>query len=282
MQYRLSQFLILPVLALCLAVLAPRPAVASDLSEAFLLPELFDIMAEEGRASVLADGATPLQGSALRAFQDDVAAIYTADRMLAAFLTEMEKELSSRPDVRADALDFAATDAGKQILQLEIAAREALLQDEIDEMARMTLLEARQGNRDTAKVARLDLVRQRIAANDLIELNVSLGLNTSFAYYRGMMAENAVQGLSSEMLLQLVWAQEPAIRADIEDWIESYFLMAYQPLAEDQMQDYVAYVSTPLAQEFNRAMFRAFDTVFSEISLQVGRALGRRLNIEEL
>ncbi len=282
MQYRLSQFLILPVLALCLAVLAPRPAVASDLSEAFLLPELFDIMAEEGRASVLADGATPLQGSALRAFQDDVAAIYAPDRMLSAFLTEMEKELATRPDVRTDALEFAATDAGKQILQLEIAAREALLQDEIDEMARMTLLEARQGNRDTAKVARLDLVRQRIAANDLIELNVSLGLNTSFAYYRGMMAENAVQGLSSEMLLQLVWAQEPAIRADIEDWIESYFLMAYQPLAEDQMQDYVAYVSTPLAQEFNRAMFRAFDTVFSEISLQVGRALGRRLNIEEL
>ena len=282
MQYRLSQFLILPVLTICLAVLAPRPAVASDLSEAFLLPELFDIMAEEGRASVLADGATPLQGSALRAFQDDVAAIYAPDRMLSAFLTEMEKELATRPDVRTDALEFAATDAGKQILQLEIAAREALLQDEIDEMARMTLLEARQGNRDTAKVARLDLVRQRIAANDLIELNVSLGLNTSFAYYRGMMAENAVQGLSSEMLLQLVWAQEPAIRADIEDWIESYFLMAYQPLAEDQMQDYVAYVSTPLAQEFNRAMFRAFDTVFSEISLQVGRALGRRLNIEEL
>ena len=282
MQYRLSQFLILPVLALCVAVLAPRPAVASDLSDAFLLPELFDIMAEEGRASMLADGATPLQGSALRAFQDDVAAIYTADRMLAAFLTEMEKELSSRPDVRADALDFAATDAGKQILQLEIAARQALLEDEIDEMARMTLLEAREAARDSAMAARLDLVRQRIDANDLIELNVSLGLNTSFAYYRGMMAENAVQGLSADMLLQLVWAQEPAIRADIEDWIESYFLMAYQPLSTDEMEAFVAYVATPLAQDFNRAMFRAFDTVFSEISLQVGHALGRRLSIEEL
>ena len=282
MQYRLSQFLILPVLALCVAVLAPRPAVASELSDAFLLPELFDIMAEEGRASMLADGATPLQGSALRAFQDDVAAIYTADRMLAAFLTEMEKELSSRPDVRADALDFAATDAGKQILQLEIAARQALLEDEIDEMARMTLLEAREAARDAAMAARLDLVRQRIDANDLIELNVSLGLNTSFAYYRGMMAENAVQGLSADMLLQLVWAQEPAIRADIEDWIESYFLMAYQPLSTDEMEAFVAYVATPLAQDFNRAMFRAFDTVFSEISLQVGHALGRRLSIEEL
>lgn len=282
MQKILSLGATFTVMALCLVIAQPRPALASDLSRAFLLPELFDIMAAEGRTSVLADGATPLQGQALAEFRSDVDAIYDAERMLNAFTAALEAELSTRPEVRADALEFAATEAGQQILQLEVAARQALLEDEIDEMARLALLEAREGGPGNAAAERLVLVRQRIDANDLIELNVSLGLNTSFAYYRGMLAENAVQGMTSDTLLQLVWAQEPEIRADIEDWIDSYFLMAYQPLAVKDMQDFVAYVSTPLAQDFNRAMFRAFDTVFSEISFQVGRALGRRLITEEL
>lgn len=282
MQKRLSLGATVTVLALCLAVLSPRPALASELARAFLLPELFDIMAAEGRQSVLADGATPLQGRPLTQFRSDVEAIYAPDRMLMEFVAALEAELVRYPEARADALEFAATDYGKQILQLEISARDALMDDEIDTVARLALQDARDSQPDDPVAERLDLVRQRIDANDLIELNVSLGLNTSFAYYRGMMAENAVQGMNEDTLLQLVWAQEPEIRADIEDWIESYFLMAYQPLSMEEMQRFVAYVSTPLAQDFNRAMFRAFDTVFSDISVQVGRALGRRLNIEEL
>lgn len=259
-----------------------RPALADDLSRAFLLPELFDIMAEEGRSSVLADGAVPLQGRDLAQFTSDVEGIYHAERMLADFTQALDAELAGSPDVRADALEFAATDLGRRVLRLELAAREALLDDDVDALARLALDDARAGVSGEAGFQRLQLVRERIDANELVELNVSLGLNTSFAYYRGMMAENAVQGMSSDMLLQLVWAQEPEIRADIEDWVESYFLMTYQPLDAEDMQAYVDYVGTPLAQDFNRAMFRAFDTVFSEISYQVGRALGRRLNFEEL
>lgn len=270
------------IVLLTLGAMLSRPAQADELARALLLPELFGIMAEEGRKSVLADGAVPLQGRAFAQFAGDVERIYQPERMLAEFLRVLEAELADTPEARTDALDFAASDAGRKILQLELAAREALLDDDVDVLARMALDEARAGTGGDDGAQRLQQVRARIDANDLIELNVSLGLNTSFAYYRGMLAENAVNGMSTDMLLQLVWAQEPEIRADIEDWIESYFLMTYRPLSAEEMQDFVAYVSTPLAQEFNRAMFRAFDTVFSEISFQVGRALGRRLNVEEL
>ena len=273
-------FLLLCVLT-CGAIL-PRPVQADDIIRAFLLPELFEIMASEGRASVLADGATPLQGNALARFRNDAEAIYDPERMLAEFATVLEDELARMPDARADALAFAASSLGQRILRLELAARDALLDDDVDRFARMALDDARSSPPQAPDARRLELVRARIEANDLVELNVSLGLNTSFAYYRGMLAENAVQGMTSDMLLQLVWAQEPELRVEIEDWSESYFLMAYQPLSTPEMQDFVAYVSTPLAQDFNRALFRAFDTVFSEISFQVGRAIGRRLNIEEL
>jgi len=259
-----------------------RLAAADDLSRAYLLPELFGIMAAEGRSSVLVEGAIPLQGRALADFERDVTRIYDAQRMHADFVAILTADMEATPDVVQDALEFAQTDLGKRVLRLEISARDALLDDEVDQIARMALQNARAAQQGAAAADRLEMIRARVDANDLVELNVSLGLNTSYAYYQSMMSENAVNGLDSEQLLFLVWAQEPEIRIDVEDWIESYFMMAYQPLGDDDLQALIDYVSTPLAQAFNRAMFRAFEAVFGDISLAVGRALGRRLNVEDL
>lgn len=259
-----------------------RMAAADDLSRAYLLPELFGIMAAEGRSSVLVEGAIPLQGRALADFERDVARIYDAERMHAAFVSILNADMDATPDVMQDALEFAQTNLGKRVLRLEVSARDALLDDEVDQIARMALQDARAAQQGAPAADRLDMIRARVDANDLVELNVSLGLNTSYAYYQSMMSENAVNGLDGEQLLFLVWAQEPEIRTDVEDWIESYFMMAYQPLADDDLQALIDYVSTPLAQAFNRAMFRAFEAVFSDISVKVGRALGRRLNVEDL
>ncbi len=274
--------LMLTLALLAALVILPRQAQANDLSHAFLLEELFEIMAQEGRRSTLADGAVPLQGGILARFEQDVNRIYAPERMQAAFVARLEAELQARPEQRADALEFARSDLGKRVLQLEISARAALLDDSVDETARLALERAREANPSSPEAARLGLVRERIDANDLIELNVSLGLNTSYAYYRGMLEQDAVQGLTADLLLQLVWAQEAEIRADIEDWIESYFLMAYQPLDDAEMRALIDYAATPLAVGFNQAMFRAFDTVFSDISHALGRALGERMRLEEL
>lgn len=265
-----------------LALLPGRPAYAEDLVRALLLPELFEIMAAEGRNSVLEDETTPLQGSLLARFEQDVARIYSADQMMQNFVSVLEQALLPHPDLRADTLRFARSDLGKRVFQLEVSARAALLDDAVDEAARIALENARDAASGTAEAKRLALVRERIAANDLIELNVSLGLNTSFAYYRGMLTEDAVGGLSADALLQLVWAQKPEIRVDIEDWIESYFLMAYQPLSDAEFRQLIDYAQTPLAIGFNQIMFQAFDTVFSDISRALGQALGRRMQTEEL
>jgi len=259
-----------------------RMAGAEDVSRAYLLPELFEIMATEGRSSVVTEGAVPLEGRALAEFERDVARIYDPATMHDAFVATLLSELGPRPEILEDALDFAQTELGKRVLRLEISARAAMLDDEVDEVARLALQEAREADDDTQAAARLEMIRARVDANDLTELNVSLGLNTSYAYYQGMMSESAVNGLDDEQLLYLVWAQEPEIRLDIEDWIESYFMMAYQPLSDDELQAYIDYVSSPLAQGFNRAMFRAFDALFTDISVSVGRALGRSLTGEDL
>lgn len=278
-QLRVTQ---LALIVSALLVIMPFSARANELSRAFQLEELFEIMAEEGRRSALLYDATPLQGRALAQFANDVDRIYAPTVMHREFLAQLEAELESQPELRADALEFAGSELGKRVLRLEVSARSALLDDAIDETARLALEEARTADASMPEALRLALVRDRIDSNDLIDLNVSLGLNTSFAYYRGMLDEDAVEGLSADDLLQLVWAQQDDIRSEIENWIEAYFLMAYGPLSENELRAYVDYTRSPLAVGFNQAMFRAFDTVFSDISRNLGQALGRRLRFEEL
>ncbi|MCC5992546.1 MAG: hypothetical protein JJT99_08480 [Rhodobacteraceae bacterium] len=279
---RATLLLVAVLVVLVLSVGTARPVQAQDLSEAYLLPELFAIMSDESIAAIGAEGASPLSDAGLVEWRAELAAIYDPDRMHQRFMEALADALASHPEITTDALDFAASALGRRVLRLEVSAREALLEPEIDDAARSALMHARHDRPDAPAAHRLALVRERIAVNDLIEMNVSLGLNTSYAYYTGMATEGAASGLGPLDLLALVQAQEEDIRHDIIDWIESYFLMAYQPLSDEEMRAYIAYAASPEGDAFNRAMFRAFDTVFVALSHQVGRALGRRLMTEEL
>lgn len=268
-----------------LIILVAAPLQANDdnpLSRAYHFPELFEVMAEESQQALGSDGATPLDMAELAEWRAELRALYDPVRMEARFIKTLEDTLADQPDVRSDALDFARSDLGARILQLELSARQALLDTEIDDLAREALLRARNAAPGDTSARRLARVRARIDANDLIELNVSLGMNTSFAYYMGMFREGAVFGLNTEDLLQLVQAQEYDIRRDVTDWIESYFLMAYRPLTDEELEAYIAYCQTAKGDAFNQAMFRAFDDLFVELSGAVGQALGWRLRGERL
>jgi signal transduction histidine kinase len=281
---RISQ----PTRALCLSLILamlaafPRGAGASDLGRLYLLEPLFQIMAAEGLASAGEDAAVPIDPMEQALWRAELARIYEASRMQALFEETVAAKLAQQSQVEQDALDFARSELGARVLQLEVTAREALLDDAVDEMARLALSEARDASPESPVGQRLALVRERIAVNDLIELNVSLGMNTTLAYYQGMLAEAPDPSFEAQELLSLVWSQEEDIRADIEDWIESYFLMAYQPLSDDEFRSYIDYCASPLGDAFNRVLFAGFDAVFVGISRDVGRALGRVLGAESL
>jgi hypothetical protein len=260
--------------------LAGQTVRADSLSEGYLLPDLFDIMAKEGRSSSLSDPAVPETAPGRASWERAIARIYDAQRMHDDFLAALDGRLDA--ETRADALAFAQSDLGRRVLQLEVSARRALLSEEIDEAARMALVAARNASNDSAQGRALARVRERIAVNELIELNVSLGLNTSLAYYNGMAEAGWMAGLAGADMLALVWAQEGAIRSDVTDWAESYFLLAYQPLTEDEMADYISYAASPAGDSFNRAMFHAFDAVFVDISRRVGAAMAQQMQQDTL
>lgn len=270
------------LLAFLVALSPARGAVGQNLSDLYLFDELFPIMAAEGISSAGDELATSLEPSDLAEWRKTLTAIYDATAMEAAFVKALTTALATRDEITQDATDFAQSELGQRVLQLEVSARAALLDDAVNDMATQMLMDARAEPATTTSGQRLGLVRDRIAVNNLVELNVSLGLNTSYAYYMGMLSETDMPGLNAQDVLSLVWAQEDAVRTDVEDWMESYFLLAYQPLTDDELQAYIDWSESPLGDGFNRAMFLAFDAVFVDISGRVGAALGRALSGQSL
>jgi hypothetical protein len=152
----------------------------------------------------------------------------------------------------APMLAFFDTASGRRILGLELSAREAMLE-------------------------------RFVEVNDLVESNVSGALNSSYAYYRGMIDGGAFEGEMGEGdVLADVWSQEADVRADTEEWVYSFLALAYQPLPDAELSAYTAFSATPAGQDLNRAIFVAFDKMFVDISHALGLVTARYMVGQEL
>jgi hypothetical protein len=130
---------------------------------------------------------------------------------------------------------------------------------------------------------RMAMLERFIEVNDLVESNVSGALNSSYAYYRGMIDGGAFEGEMGEGdVLADVWSQEADVRADTEEWVYSFLALAYQPLPDAELSAYTAFSATPAGQDLNRAIFVAFDKMFVDISHALGLATARYMVGQEL
>jgi hypothetical protein len=202
--------------------------------------------------------------------------IYDPVRMEAALRQGLDRELAG-----ADLdpmVEFFSNDRGKRIVALEVSARRALLDDGVDEASRATLDEM-----ILARDPRLELVRIFAAANDLVENNVVGAMNSNYAFYIGL-ADGGAFGtdLTEEQILTDVWSQEDAIRDDTEEWLYSYLTLAYQPLSDEDLEAYIAFSETEAGGDLNRALFEAFDDMFTAISTALGLAASTFISGEDL
>ena len=148
----------------------------------------------------------------------------------------------------------------------------------MDEASR-TQLEAALADDDP----RLTLIRSYIDANDLVESNVVGALNSNYAFYSGLVDGGAFPfDMTEDQIIRDVWEQEQEIRAETEEWIQSYLLMAYQPLSDAQIESYITLSKTPEGAALNRALFESFNTMFTEISRALGLAASIYMGGQEL
>jgi Uncharacterized protein conserved in bacteria (DUF2059) len=252
------------------------PARSAALADLIGMDAIFAVMSEEGRAygADIAQNMFPGRGEAR--WSAAVSAIYDPVRMADRFDAAFAEGIAGDAEAMAAAEAFFGGDLGREILQLELEARRALMDDAVEEAAKVAA-EKMQEDRDP----RLRLIRDLIEAGDLIEMNVAGALTASLAFTRGM-AEAAEGGIPLDEMMSGVWAQESAIRADSGAWLLSYMGLAYGPLSDDDLRAYIAFSRSEEGQRVNAALFSAFDAVFTPISYDLGRAAARHATSDDI
>jgi hypothetical protein len=78
--------------------------------------------------------------------------------------------------------------------------------------------------------------------------------------------------IPEELMLTEVWGQEPEVRRDTIEWLYSFQLSAYSGLSDADIEAYTAFSATEAGIALNAALFSAFDTVFNQLSYELGTA----------
>ena len=245
------------------------PQVSEDmdgLARALGLPEIIAVMREEGlqNGAELASDMFPGRGG--DNWNAMVSKIYDPDWMTDIVWTGLADELDSA-DITALTTFFTSA-IGHKIVGLEVSARQALLDDAVEAASKDRLAELTADGDPL-----LDLVGEYVEVNDLLEYNVVGAMNSNYAFYTGLQDGGAFdESLTEEQILTDVWSQEDVIRADTEEWLYSFLAMAYRPLSEEELKEYIALSETAEGQALNRALFAAFDKLFVAVSHALGRS----------
>lgn len=251
---------------------------AQALSEALHLPELFDIMQDEGAAYGASLEEEMFPGTGGAGWTATVADIYAPDRLLQAFQPVFAEELLRTGADPAPMLAFFTSPLGQRVVTLEVSARRALLDPSVEEASRLKVEEMR-----AAGEPRMVLVETFVEVNDLVEANVIGGLNANYAFYRGLADAGAMGAdISEPEMIGDVWSQEEEIRAETDVWIHAYLALAYAPLSDEELQAYIDFSGLPEGRALNRALFAGYDRIFVEVSRQLGQAAGRLMASEDL
>lgn len=258
-----------PALAETAAEAPPIEVAVAGLGEVLQLDALFQVLREEGLAhgETLAADMFPAGGGA--EWDAELSRIYDVARLRAGFAAALEQSLGQDPETIAEITAFFASDLGQRILGLEIEARRAFLDTAAEEAARVAADDAA-----AARDPRVDQLRRMIEAADLLEMNVAGALSGNLAFMTGMASTGAYGAVPDEQILSDVWAQEDQVRADTSTWLYSYLGLAYHPLTEAELEAYIDFWESAAGQRLNAALFAAFDTVFREVSQDLGKAAG--------
>ena len=267
-----------------IATMTTAPAFAQSATEteidalftALALPEIVDVMHEEGLVYSATLGEEMLPIAAANDWAVAARSIYDAQTMLDDVRAAFEAELQG-DDVDA-MLAFFTSDAGSKIIALEVSARRAMLDEAVEEASTEAAVAQMQD-----QTSRYLMVKDFVDANDLIESNVVGSLNSSYAFYTGLIDGGAMPAeVTRDTALQDVWAQEADIRASTTEWIYSFLLLAYQPLTDAELETYLAFSGTDAGQQLTSALFFAFDGMFEDISRALGLNISRLMLTQEL
>lgn len=260
------------------AVSAADQSAVETLMATMQIDQVIEVLRLEGidYGTSIEDEMFPERGGP--AWRATVADIYNPDAMKSAFGEKLVVGLAGKGPAVARMTEFFASDLGQRVLGLEIEARRALRDEDAEAAAQLAW-------NDLSAVggARVDLLQQFVAANDLVDSNVMGALNSNLAFYQGLASTGAFGGeMTEDQMLSDVWAQESEIRQQTEDWVYPYINLAYSSLTDEELRAYVEFSASEAGKQLNSALFAAFDAVFVPISKSLGAAAAQQLKGQDI
>ncbi|MBE9635804.1 DUF2059 domain-containing protein [Salipiger mangrovisoli] len=247
---------------------------AEDLLEALKIDEIIEIMREEGRGYSTDMAQDLLPAGQTAGWQRSVDRLYAPDAMAEVVRARFLESFGDTD--AAPLLDYFTSPEGQKVVTLEIEARREMISESVEAAAREAWRE-----RSVAGEPRLDQLDRFVAANDLLETNVVGALNASFQFYLGLVDGGGLEMTEPE-IVEEVWMQEEATRVDTGEWLYSYLLLAYQPLSDQALDDYIDISQTPEGKAMNQALFAGFNHMYEEISYGLGLAAAHEMLGQEL
>lgn len=240
------------------------------------IDELIEIMQSEGTQMALDSDQELLGRDGGQGWRDRVAAIYTADRLHRVIEDSFVGALDSAH--LAPLCAFYERADIQQVVALELSARRAFMDPEIEARARANWLSGQ------AVTAHEDAIFRFIDINDLVERNVMGALNSNYAFLRALYdaSPDTAAMITDREILSEVWSQEVEIRRDTSEWLLAYLGTAYSPLSAEVLEDYVHFSESPAGRALNSAIFQAFDSMYLRLSRELGAAVGQMGNEQEL
>jgi hypothetical protein len=258
------------------AAWAQSVAPIDTLYRALGMDDVLAIMREEGLSYGEDMQVDLLGGQGGARWMATVSQIYDVSLMREAVRSRMDIELAAAD--LAPMIDFFSSELGQRIIALEVSAREAFLEEEIEEVSREAF-----ASLDQSSAPRSEMIKELVAEAELVENNVVGALNANFAFFSGLASGGGMPGqMSEEEILADVWGQEPEIRADTTEWLYAYLNLAYQPLSDEELTNYITFYTSDAGQTLNQAIFQAFDEMFGSISFALGQSAAVFMGGEEL
>lgn len=249
---------------------------AELLFDALGLPDIVDIMREEGVVYGAQIGTDLFPNQVSPAWRATVETIYDSAAMHASVKAAFIHALDNR-DI-SPMVAFFSSDLGKTLVSLEVSARRALLDDTIEQASKDAATGAKANNTE-----RFQLIDAFVQTNDLIEINVAGAMNSNVAFYMGLMAGGAFdEALTQDQIVNDVWDQEADIRANTSEWVYGFLLLAYDPVSAADLETYTAFSASDTGVALNGALFTAFDDMFDAISFALGREAARVMAGQDL
>lgn len=256
-----------------IAAVAEQPArTDAALREVLRLREISETLSREGLAYGAAIEDEVLGGQGGAYWSRNVGTIYAPDRIENALGAALEAGLDNSS--RMDILAFFDTELGQRILRLENEARVVIADPDLEAAA----IESFATVSDTD---RAQAIRRFVQVNALVDYNVRGTQISNFEFQRGILKASG-DPVDEVSLARIIDAQEDEVRRSVSEWIHAYLLLAYAPLTAAELASYITFSESPSGRALNRALFAGFESLYREISADLGRAAGRALNASEL